>query len=83
MTELKGCKDFCDHLSEYLDGEIGENECRLIEAHLAECPPCALIYQSLCTTVAVCGKAVSDEVPRDVKQRLKKFLREHCQPRQP
>jgi len=80
MTTLKGCKDFCERLSEYLDGEVGEHECRLIEAHLEECPPCALVYKSLCTSVEVCNKGVSCEIPDDVRQRLLQFLREHCDP---
>jgi len=78
MTEMKKCKDFCDKLSEYLDGEIGVKECRLIEEHLKECPPCSLTYQSLKATVDICGKAFSDEIPQDVKVRLRAFLNEHC-----
>lgn len=78
MTEMKKCKDFCDKLSDYLDGEIGAKECRLIQEHLKECAPCSLTYQSLKATVDICGKAFSDEIPQDVKVRLSAFLREHC-----
>ncbi len=78
MTEMKTCKDFCNHLSDYLDGEIGENECRLIEEHLHNCPPCELIFRSLRKTVDICGQGVSAQIPEDVRSRLKNFLREHC-----
>ncbi len=78
MTELKTCKDFCKHLSDYLEGEIGERECRLIRAHLEQCPPCALAFRSLRTTVDLCCKGVTDAMPQDVKNRLRKFLRDHC-----
>lgn len=78
MAERKTCKYFCEHLSDYLDGLMEENECRLVEEHLAHCPPCKLIYQSLELTVSLCGKSVSDEIPEGVRQRLKDFLREHC-----
>lgn len=78
MTEMKKCKDFCDKLSDYLEGEIAPNECRLIEEHLSDCPPCSLTYQSLKTTVDICGKAFSEEIPHDVKARLRAFLKEHC-----
>ncbi len=76
---MKTCKDFCDKLSDYLDGESEEHECRLIEDHLNECPPCDMMFKSLKTTVDICGKGVTDEVPDAVRKRLRAFLREHCQ----
>lgn len=78
MTEVKTCRDFCKHLSDYLDGETGEQECRLIEEHLEDCPPCAIVFRSLRISVDICGKGVSDEIPLEVRERLREFLREHC-----
>ena len=75
---MKKCSDFCKKLSDYLDRELSENECRLIEEHLEKCPPCAMIYQSLEKTVTLCGSAISDEIPPEVKQRLISFLRNRC-----
>lgn len=72
------CKEFCEQLSDYLDGEIGKYECILIEEHLKECPPCAALYESLAKTLKLCSQGVSDDVPLDVQTRLKSFLREHC-----
>ena len=78
MGKIRTCKDFCRYLSDYLDGEVGEEECRLIEAHLKECRPCSLAYKSLCITVDICGRGVSDEIPKPVRERLKAFLEERC-----
>jgi predicted anti-sigma-YlaC factor YlaD len=78
MIEMKTCKDFCDHLSDYLEGDIGEKECELIKEHLDKCPPCELIFRSLRKTVDICGKGVSAGIPEEVRIRLKNFLREHC-----
>ncbi len=75
---MKTCADYCDYLSDYLDGDIGEEECRCLEEHLALCQPCSLVYDSLKTTVEVCGKGVSSDIPEDVRAKLKIFLREHC-----
>lgn len=75
---MKSCKEFCQKLSEYLDGEIGKRECALIEEHLEKCPPCALTYESFKTTLQLCSQGLSDEVPKDVQDRLKEFLRQHC-----
>jgi len=75
---MKTCADYCNHLSDYLDGEIGEDQCRLIEEHLALCEPCSLVYQSLRATVQLCAKGLSEDIPEDVRGKLKTFLREHC-----
>lgn len=75
---MKTCADYCDHLSDYLDGDIGEEDWRRIEEHLALCQPCSLVFQSLKTSVQLCGKGVSDDIPEEVKTKLKMFLREHC-----
>jgi predicted anti-sigma-YlaC factor YlaD len=75
---MKSCKDYCDYLSDYLDGDIAEDDCKCIEEHLALCRPCSLVYDSLKTTVQLCGKGVSDAMPEDVRAKLKMFLRKHC-----
>ncbi|MGD9817067.1 MAG: anti-sigma factor [Desulfomonilaceae bacterium] len=75
---MKKCSDFCKKLSDYLDRELSEAECKLIEDHLRQCPPCAIIFQGLERTVSLCGKGISDEVPPAVKQRLINFLRNRC-----
>jgi predicted anti-sigma-YlaC factor YlaD len=74
----ENCKFFCDRLSDYLDGEVGDNECRLIEEHLDVCPPCAILFESLKTTVDLCGKCVCEDIPENLKLRLREFLRVHC-----
>jgi hypothetical protein len=75
---MKTCTDYCNHLSDYLDGDIGEEECKGLEEHLALCKPCSLVLQSLRTTLHLCSKGVSDDISEDVRTKLKMFLREHC-----
>jgi hypothetical protein len=75
---MKTCADYCDHLSDYLDGDIGAEECKSLEEHLALCQPCSLVLESLRTTLQLCGKGVSCDIPEDVRTKLKMFLREHC-----
>jgi anti-sigma factor RsiW len=78
MSQIKTCKEFCARLSDYLDGEIGQHECFMIEEHLKICPPCAQAFESLRATVQICSQGVSDEIPDEVRQRLKTYLRKHC-----
>jgi hypothetical protein len=74
------CKEFCALLSDYIDGEVPEDFCRLLEEHLEICPPCSLQYESLKTAVELCCRGMGDECPEEVRLRLKNFLRERCQP---
>jgi len=75
---MKKCKDFCDQFSDYLDGELGDNACRLMEEHLAECSPCAVLFKSLRTAVEVCSQGIPQDMPEDVRNRLKAFLKQRC-----
>jgi len=72
------CKDCCDQLSEYLDGEIDPCDCKEIEQHLEVCVPCSLIYESLKATLDLCAKGIPDDMPQEAKERLRQFLRTHC-----
>ena len=75
---MNKCKEFCNQLFDDLDKEMGANECILIEQHLEECAPCALVFESLKTTLTICSEGISDEIPEDVKIRLKEFLKNNC-----
>lgn len=75
---MKKCKEFCEQFSDFLDGELSADDCRLIEEHLAECSSCNLEYKSLRSTVEVCSKGISDDMPEKVRNRLKAFLKQRC-----
>ncbi|MBI4966132.1 MAG: zf-HC2 domain-containing protein [Desulfomonile tiedjei] len=75
---MKKCREFCDQFSDYMEGELSESECKLIEEHLAACSPCALEYKSLKSAVEVCSKGISDDMPEEVRDRLKAFLKQRC-----
>lgn len=75
---MNECKFFCEQLSDYIDGQIDEDECRYLEEHLKNCPPCSSMLASLKITVQLCERALPAEIPDDVRVALKEFLRSHC-----
>ena len=75
---MKTCKEFCDMFSDYIDGDICEAECSVIEEHLQDCPPCELLFRSFRASIKMCNEGVSDEIPEKVCERLRIFLRENC-----
>jgi predicted anti-sigma-YlaC factor YlaD len=59
-------------LNEYIDGEIEEELCREIEHHLANCPDCQLIVNTLSRTITL-YRSLADvevELPDEVEARL-------------
>lgn len=46
------CRRVFESLSEYLDGELTPEDCRQVEAHIADCPPCVDFLESLKETIA-------------------------------
>ena len=62
------CMKMFAALSEYLDGELPARNCRELERHLADCPPCLAYLETLRTTAAACrkyGDLKSLELPRE------------------
>lgn len=78
------CRELCDRLSEYIDGELDSERQGAIEAHLAACPACRACAETLRQTIALCGCCCGAEpVPEGFSGRLRAFLRAHLDPSSP
>ncbi len=65
------CHELLDSLSEYVDGELGEDLCTLIEQHMSGCQDCRIVVDSLRKTIYLYQASASQvEVPEDVRDRL-------------
>ena len=73
---LKGvpmrCWDARQHVSEYLDGDLGAQTAALLERHLEACPTCPPLYASLVGVRAELGALRDPDtvVPPDLAERL-------------
>ena len=70
------CKKYFESISEYLDGELGPDDCQQIEQHLKECPECQDCFDALKKTIDLCRKSSREEVPGDMRERLRSKLRD-------
>ena len=70
------CKKNFERISEYLDGELGPDDCRQIEQHLMECPECQDCFDALKKTIDLCRKSAREEIPGDMRERLRSKLRD-------
>jgi len=69
------CQHLLGHLSDYVDGELGQSVCEEIERHLAGCPNCRVVVDTLRKTVMLYQSQGCDPIPGNVEERLYKVLR--------
>ena len=70
------CKKNFERISEYLDGELGPDDCQQIEQHLKACPECRDCFDALKKTIDLCRKSAREEIPGDMRKRLRSKLRD-------
>lgn len=63
------------HASEYLDGELAERGRRRVERHVAICPQCRQVLDSLRRTIAAM-RALRDRPPPGLAERTVRRLRQ-------
>lgn len=73
---MADCKKMLGELSDYLDGELQEQLCKELEAHLADCPNCRIMLDSLNKTVSICREGAIEPVPDRLQQCLQDALKE-------
>jgi RNA polymerase sigma-70 factor, ECF subfamily len=82
-----GCPDVVALLSQRLEGDVTADTCKQMEEHLAACPRCTGLCDSLRSTLKLCQRAgagpaapVAPEVRASVHQAVKDFLARHEAP---
>jgi anti-sigma factor RsiW len=77
------CMKMFAGLSEYLDGELPARNCRELERHLSDCPPCLAYLETLRTTAAACrklGDLKSLAPPKEFVSRLRAKILARAKP---
>jgi anti-sigma factor RsiW len=69
------CHDLLGHLSAYVDGELEAAICAQLEAHLAECPDCRVMVDTVRKTIILYRSQTTAELPLDVQDRLYRVLK--------
>lgn len=73
-VEMK-CQQLFALLSEFIDGQLPEDICRQMEAHLADCQPCHVFLRTLQATVETCRRLPSSPLPEETRRELRELLR--------
>ncbi len=71
MAEHTGsCEHLLADLSDYLDGEAAASTCAEIERHLADCPDCRVVVDTLRKTISLYQDLPQPDLPVEVRARL-------------
>ena len=75
MNKSENCRHLLESLSDYMDGELGDELCSELERHLAGCEDCQIVVDTLRKTITLYqATSTAPSVPTDVRERLYKRL---------
>jgi anti-sigma factor RsiW len=69
------CHELAGYLSDYVDGELEAALCAQLEAHLADCPDCRVMVDTVRRTIILYRSQPAPELPSDVQDRLYRVLK--------
>ena len=64
------CRSFLEDLSDYIDGELEQEVRASLEAHLAKCPKCWVVFDETKRTVEIFQSVNCHPMPEKVHSRL-------------
>lgn len=64
------CREICDFMMAYLDGELPPGQREVFQAHLAICPQCLCYLETYQKTIALGKDACTDPNPPPVPEDL-------------
>jgi anti-sigma factor RsiW len=70
------CRELLGQLNDYVDGELAAELCHDLEQHMADCPDCCVVFDTLTKTIALYHTLddTTAELPPDVEARLLRRL---------
>ena len=73
---LTRCQELLGQLNDYVDGDLSTELCRDLEQHLASCPDCQVVFDTLAKTIKLYHllDETPVELPADVEARLMRRL---------
>jgi anti-sigma factor RsiW len=73
------CREILAALGDYVDGELDPELRRALQKHLADCNPCQLVVDNVRQTITVYKSGQPLELPVELRERLRRALRERWQ----
>ena len=75
MRDHEPCHKILEGLSDFIDGTAGEALCKEIESHMADCPDCKIMIDTLRKTISLYREREAETtLPPHVHKRLVRTL---------
>jgi len=78
LSTSPSCPRIVALLSDYLDGRLPAAVRSDLEQHLGGCSECATFVESFRSTVTLLQSLTDDDLPEELRVRLKAFLDDRC-----
>lgn len=72
------CQDVVEFCLDYLEGALPEEEKKRFVLHLGVCSDCVNFFETYKRTPEVSKNALAMEMPEQVKQSVRSYLRARC-----
>jgi len=72
------CPRLVSHLSDYIDGRLPADVRSDLEQHLSGCSECTTFVGTFRSTVALLQSLSEEDLPEELRLRLKAFLDDRC-----
>lgn len=69
-SDEMACRELVEVLSDYLEGNLAEQDRRRLEAHLEICPYCVDYVEQFRRTIAAMGSLSAESIPPQRRQEL-------------
>ena len=73
------CQNVVDFCADYLEGMMPEEEQGRFKRHLEVCGDCVSFFETYRRTTEVSRQALAAEMPAQVKETIRSYLRSRCQ----
>lgn len=72
------CRDVVEFCLEFLEGAMPSEEQTRFQSHLSKCGACVAFFETYRRTPEVSRSALSEEMPVQVKEAVRSYLRGRC-----
>lgn len=66
----QGCADYLERIVYFLDNELDEADCSVVQQHLDECGPCLSKYDLQKTVKTIVARSCSESAPQSLRERV-------------
>lgn len=70
------CAQIVELVTQYLEGELDEEQLRLFQEHLADCPPCTRYVDQIQVTMSQLGAVQEPDLPPEAWDALRTAFRD-------